>query len=302
MVKYIAGGLLFSAGVEGGWDLPQNFRPMFGYRSDNSHCCETIVLSGSTTGIDGTYYSQGESGGRKYYVSSEGNQLTGANAGLWLFQNENQSGTDGLVGYFTNNQCVINEMVSTDDWKELTSEGEQVDAPYVRVTCATDVDECRLNPCPSGTCVDTVGGFDCIGTTHDWNQCDDNGGAVCRPNSSCVEENPGYSCACDSGFFYNNNTDTCDDVNDCANKVCGTGADVTCTEIPGSYECGCVIGYVAGSWANGACEDENECDTPYACASNTESSCFNLDGDFECQCNAGFHRSNAGKKTYTIGN
>ena len=299
MVKYIAGGLLFSVGVEAArWELPSTFRPMFGYRSSNDHCCDTVQLENAQNSeLNGVYnfYSVATSGRNIYRkVSDDGeeNWLTGGNVGMWLFQTETQrlnNPADGSVGYFTNNQCVINQMVSTDDWKEQIG-GVNQDAGYIRVTCLSNVDECRTNICPSGTCEDTDGGYNCNGATDDWDQCADNGGAVCQANSVCVEEDPGYSCDCVSGYAFNNVTNTCDDVNECADNPCGEGGDVKCDNIDGSYTCGCQDGFE--NYSNGACSDIDECAAEQdPCDGADNANCKNIEGDFECECASGFEHS-----------
>jgi len=297
MVKYIAGGLLFSVGVEAArWELPSTFRPMFFYRSSSDHCCNKIQLENAKNSeLNGVYdFHSNAANGRSVYKQTnddgEDNWLTGENVGLWLFQTQTQRDTGanvGSAGYFTNNQCVINQMVSTDDWKEQDADGQNQDADYLRVTCLTNVDECRTNICPSGECEDVEGGYNCNGATDDWDQCADNGGAVCTDNSVCVEQNPGYSCDCVSGFAFNNVTNTCDDVDECDDNPCGENNGTKCTNIDGSYTCSCADGYE--NFSDGSCDDIDECAAEEdPCDGADNASCKNIDGDFECACASGF--------------
>ena len=90
----------------------------------------------------------------------------------------------------------------------------------------------------------------------------------------CIDKNGGFVCACEPGFEGDGvKTDatpvpgtSCTDMDNCqycpggGNEnpdLCVCGADATCQEIPGSYECVCDT---AGYFSNGAdCFDENEC-------------------------------------------
>ena len=84
---------------------------------------------------------------------------------------------------------------------------------------------------------------------------------------TCVEEGPNYTCECDSGYKFNN--ETCEDVNECAEMPCGNGE---CSNTPGSYTCDCKTGY---SEDQGTCKDDNEClDEP---CSDSER-CSNIEG------------------------
>ena len=58
--------------------------------------------------------------------------------------------------------------------------------------------------------------------------------------------------------------------------------NATCENIPGSYECTCLVGY-----SGTPCTDNNECtNDTNNCDANT--TCTNTDGSFTCSCNEGF--------------
>ena len=65
----------------------------------------------------------------------------------------------------------------------------------------------------------------------------------------CADTYGGYRCYCERGFYYSVDTDTCDDVNECAcegeaceKELCGNLE--TCVNTPGSFSCDCKDGYV----------------------------------------------------------
>ncbi|CAG13412.1 unnamed protein product, partial [Tetraodon nigroviridis] len=74
------------------------------------------------------------------------------------------------------------------------------------VSCVPDVDECQLfhpNVCKNGVCVNNV---------------------------------PGYSCYCTSGYVYNSSLLECVDHDECEEESCVGGA---CVNTLGSYYCSC---------------------------------------------------------------
>ena len=60
---------------------------------------------------------------------------------------------------------------------------------------------------------------------------------TCPPTSTCINGPGRVICNCSAGFRYNASTQTCDDIDECANGVCTQFA--TCTNSLGSYNCSC---------------------------------------------------------------
>ena len=68
-----------------------------------------------------------------------------------------------------------------------------------------------------------------------------------------MNESPGYSCICESGFEFDGTT--CTDKNECMEQnVCENGV---CINLDGSYECKCHPGYKITM--EGSCIDIDEC-------------------------------------------
>ena len=115
----------------------------------------------------------------------------------------------------------------------------------------------------------------------------------------CIDKNGGFVCACEPGFEGDGvkadaGGTSCTDMDNCQYcpggaaedaTLCVCGADATCQETPGSYECVC---NQAGYWSNGAdCFDINEC-TAETDNCDENAICQNLDGSHECTCIQGY--------------
>jgi hypothetical protein len=178
-----------------------------------------------------------------------------------------------------------------------------------------DTDECTLysNLCTTTTtsstnltCVNTLGSYICNGTcdsgysfdslTHqtcvDNDECTDTSytlPSLCT-SSNCVNLPGTFACNCSesnniSGYVWNADSLTCDDINECAtlNGGCQIGYR-NCINTNGSYSCG---GCTSGYFTNGSlttCSDVNEClmNHPHCDV------CTNLEGAYACACSSGY--------------
>ena len=111
----------------------------------------------------------------------------------------------------------------------------------------------------------------------------------CPRNSLCLDKQGGYECECSDGF----KGDECIDIDECRNECFDSSQrysdpchDCTehssCTNLPGSFRCGCDTGYEKAS--DSTCVDNNECDeTPC----HPRAICENTMGSFTCKCDTG---------------
>ena len=98
------------------------------------------------------------------------------------------------------------------------------------------------------SCVCPFGGELKDGQCADIDECQA-GTAVCQENASCVNTDPGYDCACDSGYEAQsdlNGMARCAEVDECAMGAEICGSDTVCVNTAGSYECVCSLLECAG--------------------------------------------------------
>lgn len=161
-------------------------------------------------------------------------------------------------------------------------------------TTCTDINECSnstLNNCHSNaSCTNTQGSYTCTcdpgyqgnGTTcSDINECASN---PCPNNSTCTNSAGSYSCACAPGYRFNAATNSCDNINECAENTDNCSPLAICVDQPGTFVCACSLGYQG----NGVtCTDVNECTAGTDnCSDNA--TCLNTTGSYTCECNTGY--------------
>ncbi|KAK0063650.1 fibrillin-2 [Biomphalaria pfeifferi] len=93
---------------------------------------------------------------------------------------------------------------------------------------------------------------------------------------------PVSSLSCLEGFYFNATTQSCEDVNECAQNI--SRCHQSCSNTVGSYTCGCFTGYTLGS-DYVICVDINECALNQSICPQI---CVNKEGSFRCTCNVGF--------------
>eukprot|EP00035_Acanthoeca_spectabilis_P021110 m.436374 g.436374 ORF g.436374 m.436374 type:complete len:1646 (-) comp17967_c0_seq1:2147-7084(-) len=189
--------------------------------------------------------------------------------------------------------------------------------------CA-DVNECTLQTATCTAiqvCQNTVGSFtcgainECTGGTHN---CSVN--AACTDTSTGA----GFECACNAGYAGTGDvcadvneclqapcTDTCTntdgaftcscnntgrelvggptgvacvEINECARNTDNCDGNAVCTDIPGSFQCTCIVGYTGDGVS---CTNMNECVMDIDNCDN-QSTCTDTMGSFTCQCNVGW--------------
>ncbi|MBN3314859.1 AGRE1 protein, partial [Atractosteus spatula] len=120
--------------------------------------------------------------------------------------------------------------------------------------------------------------------------------SACGTNSQCDTDTG--RCSCNNGYKFPdtfppaNNSDYCEDIDECKENslICGSNAE--CTNNAGSYTCSCYSGYTPPpgvtltnqSWP---CKDIDECaQSPPICGPNAQ--CTNSVGSYSCACDTGF--------------
>lgn len=115
---------------------------------------------------------------------------------------------------------------------------------WTGLKCENDVNECsKDNGNCDHECSNSVGSYHCschhgyrLSGHHrcqDVDECTDVPG-VCG-TAQCRNLIGSYECLCDVGYVYNNETKTCEDVDECESPVC----EEQCVNTPGSFRCYC---------------------------------------------------------------
>ncbi|VDN81915.1 unnamed protein product [Brugia pahangi] len=167
---------------------------------------------------------------------------------------------------------------------------------YTGDTCDILIDYCSPNPCENGaTCQKFIGGFSCsclagfAGETCslDIDDCINN---VCRNGGHCMDRINGYECDCEGTGY--RGTHCTEDIDECELGVCVYGR---CTNLIGSYNCICDIGYIGKR-----CTVEDPCTLDSlnrtrhdcvhgACVHPTVSMKNDMEvANYECECEFGY--------------
>ncbi|XP_037874370.1 fibrillin-1 isoform X2 [Bombyx mori] len=155
-----------------------------------------------------------------------------------------------------------------------------------------DIDECALEYCKGGTCINRPGDFECRCPPgfdpvenglrcSDKNECEMTNGGMCT-NGICKNIDGGFECICKPGYESGSEGALCRDVDECRDnpRVCRRGR---CRNTAGSYTCLCEPGFAPT--AAGYCADVDECAADSMCKGGR---CVNSEGSFQCVCEAGY--------------
>ncbi|XP_041443130.1 adhesion G protein-coupled receptor E5 isoform X2 [Xenopus laevis] len=181
------------------------------------------------------------------------------------------------------NECIIQSYSTAANNNEETNQSIKhvkeencISVPGFYLPECDDINECWGNPklCGAHTqCNNTVGGYKCVcesgfqtklnktefchnetyNTCEDINECDTNT-HKCGANTKCKNTKGGYLCLCNPGYLKKNNTvkftptdnkedNKCEDINECDTNTHKCGANTTCKNTKGGYECQCEPGY-----------------------------------------------------------
>ncbi|XP_052629888.1 growth arrest-specific protein 6 [Harpia harpyja] len=111
-------------------------------------------------------------------------------------------------------------------------------------TCEKDIDECRAqNGGCNQLCLNKLGSYRCSCysgyTLKDSKTCEDIDECAASADicgeAHCKNLISSYECLCDAGYKYDDVRKTCQDINECEEKLC----EQTCVNSPGSYTCHC---------------------------------------------------------------
>lgn len=115
-------------------------------------------------------------------------------------------------------------------------------------------------------------------------------GHSCAPSDACrdqpcqfecvPDEEGGYHCQCPDGYELATDDHHCEDLDECADAPC----DHQCDNTDGSYLCRCHLGFSPSEDEPGHCTDTDECQIPGVC----QQMCVNYVGGFECYCTEGY--------------
>uniref|UniRef100_K7GS34 Adhesion G protein-coupled receptor E2 n=1 Tax=Sus scrofa TaxID=9823 RepID=K7GS34_PIG len=129
----------------------------------------------------------------------------------------------------------------------------------------------------------------------DINECAPPAAVSCGKNAECLNTDRGYHCICTPGYelasgaptFRNESENTCQDVDECQQKLRICKSHSICINTQGSYICQCLPGFKLNPRDPKLCTDVNEC-TPGSNPCHNSTHCFNLVGRYECRCRPGW--------------
>uniref|UniRef100_A0A8D0W079 Adhesion G protein-coupled receptor E2 n=1 Tax=Sus scrofa TaxID=9823 RepID=A0A8D0W079_PIG len=129
----------------------------------------------------------------------------------------------------------------------------------------------------------------------DINECAPPTAVSCGKGADCQNTEGSYHCICVPGYelasgapvFRNENENTCQDVDECQQKLRICKSHSICINTQGSYTCQCLPGFKLNPRDPKLCTDVNEC-TLGSNPCHNSTYCFNLVGRYECPCRPGW--------------
>ncbi|XP_056132043.1 hemicentin-1 [Lampris incognitus] len=124
--------------------------------------------------------------------------------------------------------------------------------------------------------------------------------SYCADEDECALQSPcshscnnimgGFSCSCPSGFTVSTESNTCQDIDECAQGSHMCHYNQQCVNTVGTYRCQakCGPGFKPNSMGT-SCEDVDECQE--SSLSPCQHHCLNTLGSFRCVCHPGYHLS-----------
>ena len=182
---------------------------------------------------------------------------------------------------------------NVEKWDEGITQCEDIDECEISEIDCRDDDECQRSPCPSDSvCRNGVGKYSCdckqglqidnaTNTCMDIDECDTDN-YDCPQFEVCENGFGNYTCVCPSeGFFKNETTGECFDVDECANITC-VGEFTRCQNEPGRFSCVCRNGFQKDPLTD-VCIDIDECaDETHDCNNQTGTTCQNYPSSYLC--------------------
>eukprot|EP00079_Xenopus_tropicalis_P031382 XP_017945153.1 PREDICTED: protein kinase C-binding protein NELL1 [Xenopus tropicalis] len=144
-----------------------------------------------------------------------------------------------------------------------------------------------MDPCPPLNCSEAdrvLPENQCCSVCRGHNFCAD--GHRCGENSECRNHNNKATCECLSGFQpIQGDPAYCEDIDECAAKMHYCHANTVCVNLPGSYRCDCVPGYIRVD--DFSCTEHDECgEGESSCDENAI--CANSVRGHSCTCKPGY--------------
>ncbi|KAM8938732.1 protein kinase C-binding protein NELL1 [Pelodytes ibericus] len=176
-------------------------------------------------------------------------------------------------------KCIYGGIVLSDGQRILTTRScsECTNGVLQKIT-----DQCPLLNCsevdqilPENSCCAVCRG-------HDF--CAD--GYRCGENSQCKNWDTKSTCECHSGFVpVQGDPAYCEDVDECAAKMHYCHSNTACVNLPGTYRCDCVPGYIRVD--DFSCTERDECVSGNA-SCDENAICANSVSGHSCTCKPGY--------------
>ncbi|XP_070177359.1 protein crumbs-like isoform X2 [Littorina saxatilis] len=184
---------------------------------------------------------------------------------------------DYCQGFPCNNGTCIND-AARQNYTCHCSTGFTGDA------CEINEDDCTSTSCNNGgTCLDGLDTFNCLcpsgwtGQTCD-SDIDECNRSVCQYGLCSNEPAGSYTCNCANTGYGGKNCSV--EINECDHNFCVAATSSNCTDIEGSYECECKLGYTGKNCSEADCA-QNPCLNGSTCDDRVTA---DWGTDWQCMC------------------